>query len=77
MIDERRFLAAVVNLHSVQGCPPRCITVPKVLRAAESLSDLAVERTLLMMTTSRRRATMNRCTKLHKQLWETYQHALS
>lgn len=75
MINERQFLAAVVALHSVQGCPPRAITAPKVLAMANSLSKKSVEKTLLLMQRSDKRATMRRCIKLHKQLWEVYQSA--
>ena len=75
MIDERTFLAAVVQLHCREGRPPRAIDVAHVVGAAEALSEKNVERTISLMQNVRARATMKRCCKLHKQLWEEYQHA--
>lgn len=75
MIDERTFLAAIVQLHCAGGCPPRCIDLGRVVGKAEALSPYNVERTLSLMQNARKRATMKRCRKLHRQLWEAYQNA--
>lgn len=72
MIEEQTFLAAIVQLHSVEGRPPRAIQLTHVLQKAADLSQKNVERSILLMQTPRARATMKRCRKLHKRLWEAY-----
>lgn len=72
MIKEQTFLAAVVQLHTVEGRPPRAIDLKHVLQKAADLSQKNVERTISLMQMPRARATMKRCRKLHKQLWEEY-----
>ena len=71
-ITERDFLAGVVNVHTVQGRPPRYIQIVHVLQSLREMTEKQVDATLAEMDTTRHRKAMRRCVQIHKRLWRIY-----